>query len=68
MHPDQRARCAACAALVRPGAPWCTQCYADLRDDPAGAGPVEGDPDDLAPVRVDLAPAGQEEPIAPAVR
>ena len=26
------ARCARCSASVRPGAPWCTQCYA-----PAGA-------------------------------
>lgn len=28
-------RCPNCAALVRPGAPWCTLCYADLRPAPA---------------------------------
>jgi hypothetical protein len=28
-------RCPRCAALVRPGADWCTLCYADLRADPA---------------------------------
>ncbi|MBW3641146.1 MAG: zinc ribbon domain-containing protein [Actinobacteria bacterium] len=28
-------RCPACAAALRPGAPWCTLCYADLR--PAAA-------------------------------
>lgn len=27
-------RCPCCAALVRPGAPWCTLCYADLRPAP----------------------------------
>jgi hypothetical protein len=25
------ARCPRCAALVRPGSPWCTLCYADVR-------------------------------------
>jgi len=28
-------RCPRCAALVRPGAQWCTLCYADLRPAPA---------------------------------
>lgn len=28
-------RCPACSASVRPGAPWCTQCYAELRSEPA---------------------------------
>lgn len=28
-------RCPQCRAVVRPGAPWCTQCYADLRPAPA---------------------------------
>lgn len=27
-------RCPACAAAVRPGAPWCTLCYHDLRPAP----------------------------------
>lgn len=26
-----QARCPACSAALRPGAPWCTLCYADLR-------------------------------------
>lgn len=33
------ARCAHCSAALRPGAPWCTQCYAPTRaatDEPAG--------------------------------
>lgn len=29
------ARCPSCAASLRPGAPWCTLCYADLRPAPA---------------------------------
>lgn len=28
-------RCSSCAAVVRPGADWCTLCYADLRPAPA---------------------------------
>jgi len=39
-------RCPACAAALRPGAPWCTLCYADLR--PAPETPAEPAP---APVR-----------------
>lgn len=27
-------RCPSCAATLRPGAPWCTLCYADLRPAP----------------------------------
>jgi len=30
-------RCPACAAALRPGAPWCTLCYADLRPAPEPA-------------------------------
>ena len=34
-------RCPGCAAAVRPGAPWCTQCYLDLRaPTPAAPAPV----------------------------
>ena len=29
--------CPACGAALRPGAPWCTLCYADLRPVPAAA-------------------------------
>lgn len=28
------ARCPRCSAALRPGAPWCTLCYADLRPPP----------------------------------
>ena len=48
-------RCPSCAAVVRPAAPWCTQCYLDLREpakEPAPqpepalapAEPPDGDP------------------------
>jgi len=30
-------RCPACGAAVRPGDPWCTLCYADLRPPPSPA-------------------------------
>ncbi len=33
--PGTPLRCPACSASVRPGAPWCTQCYAELRSGPA---------------------------------
>ena len=32
-------RCPECAATLRPDAPWCTLCYADLRPAPAPAPP-----------------------------
>jgi hypothetical protein len=35
-------RCPGCSAAVRPGAPWCTLCFADLRPAP---------PPELEPVR-----------------
>ena len=35
-------RCPSCAAALRPGAPWCSLCYADLR-------PAEPDPPAAAP-------------------
>lgn len=31
LSPGAAMRCPACAAALRPGAPWCTLCYADLR-------------------------------------
>ena len=31
LSPAAASRCPACAAALRPGAPWCTLCYADLR-------------------------------------
>ncbi len=31
LSPAAVMRCPACAAALRPGAPWCTLCYADLR-------------------------------------
>ena len=33
-------RCPHCRASVRPGAPWCTLCHADLRPAPVPAAPV----------------------------
>jgi ribosomal protein L40E len=36
--------CPACGAALRPGAPWCTLCYADLRPAP-GPGPSAAPPD-----------------------
>lgn len=31
---DVLTRCPSCAAALRPGSPWCTLCYADLRPQP----------------------------------
>ena len=62
-------RCPRCAALVRPEAPWCTLCYADLRPapepepapTPASARPV--DEDVVAPVALAASePVLAEEP------
>ncbi len=50
-------RCPHCRASVRPGAPWCTLCHADLRPAPA---PVV-----MAPVTVP-APVAAPRPAAPA--
>lgn len=35
--PAAAARCPHCAGAVRPTAPWCTQCWADLRPAPVPA-------------------------------
>ncbi len=39
LSPAAVSRCPACSAALRPGAPWCTLCYADLR--PAAAAEPE---------------------------
>jgi hypothetical protein len=39
---DQLAdRCPGCAAVVRPGAPWCTLCFTDLRPAPPSPEPAQ---------------------------
>ena len=50
-------RCPACAATLRPDAPWCTLCYADLRPAPAPAPvPAPAPAPALAPAPARLAP------------
>ncbi len=45
LTPVDQARCPSCAAALRPGAPWCTLCYADLRPAPSpGVPPVTAVP------------------------
>ena len=44
-------RCPACAATLRPDAPWCTLCYADLRPAPALA-PAPAPAPALAPTQL----------------
>lgn len=40
--PAAEMRCGGCAAALRPGAPWCTLCYADLRPaEPASEPAIE---------------------------
>ncbi len=66
MHPDLSvAACPGCGALVRPGAPWCTQCFRGLVEQPPGlaapaagrvAGPARA-PDSAASTLPDGAPA-----------
>jgi hypothetical protein len=51
------AQCPHCRGAVRPGAPWCTQCWADLRPAPAPA-PVPAVPVGPAPVPAPVATAG----------
>lgn len=50
-------RCPSCRAAVRPGAPWCTLCHADLRPAPAPVAP---------PVAVPAPVAVPEQPLAEA--
>ncbi len=42
-------RCPRCSAALRPGAPWCTQCYAPAGAAPAATAPVPraAEPDDV---------------------
>ena len=48
---ETASRCPHCRASVRPGAPWCTLCHADLRPAPEPvAEPVAAAPAPLAPV------------------
>jgi hypothetical protein len=49
-------RCPHCRASVRPGAPWCTLCHADLRPAPAPAPETEPAPALVAPSRPQLDP------------
>ena len=53
---ETASRCPHCRASVRPGAPWCTLCHADLRPAPE----PEPEPVVVAPVSVT--------PVQPAVR
>jgi hypothetical protein len=56
-------RCPACGAAVRPGDPWCTLCYADLR--PAAPPAVEVPVPDPLTGPVAGQPAGSAYPPAP---
>ena len=70
---DAGTRCPHCRAAVRPGAPWCTLCHADLRPPPPPA-PEPVLPPAVQPARVQSAPvqsasvqAGSYDPLtAPA--
>lgn len=39
MVQDAALACPRCSAALRPGAPWCTQCFLDVRPAPARAAP-----------------------------
>lgn len=53
-------RCPKCAALVAPGAAWCSLCYLDLRPPAPEPKPVAVEPEPV-PVRVpDLGPDGTD--------
>jgi len=51
---DSDVRCPGCGAALRPSAPWCTQCFLDLRV-PEPAAPAPAVPDPL-PAHVAAAP------------
>ena len=59
--------CPACGAALRPGAPWCTLCYADLRPtpepDPVPTIEAYAEPAP-APLTVSQPPAGTDPPVA----
>lgn len=50
-------RCPSCSGAVRPGDPWCTLCWTDLRPKPAPPPPVAAAP--VAPVAAPAAPVAQ---------
>jgi hypothetical protein len=52
---EAQERCPACAAALRPGAPWCTLCYTDLRL-PAPEPEPEPEPPLPARARADFDP------------
>ena len=59
--------CPACGAALRPGAPWCTLCYADLRPTPEPE-PVPTIEAYAEPTPVPLTvspPAGTDPPLGP---
>lgn len=65
-------RCPKCGAALRPDAPWCTLCYADLRPPPVtevtdvtAAAPLEPDPLS-APLRVVAPEVGAPAPVVAA--
>ena len=58
-------RCPDCAAVARPGAPWCTQCFLDLRPAPEPA-PAPAAPVPVAAVPTAPVPAAAPDPAAPA--
>lgn len=62
-------RCPACAAAVRPGDPWCTLCYADLRprapEPLVAAGGVSERHDELSAPLVPEGPVAAPLPVAP---
>ena len=55
MAPDLAAACPRCSAHLRPGAPWCTQCFVDLR-------PAQGSAPSPPPVHDDDHPDDGEPP------
>lgn len=61
-------RCPACSASVRPGAPWCTQCYADLRPPAAASSPAAPAAPSAAPSLPPAAPATSPAAPVPAQR
>ena len=59
--------CPACGAALRPGAPWCTLCYADLRPapEPESLPTIEAYAEPApAPLTVSQPPAATDPPVA----
>lgn len=61
---DAGTRCPHCRAAVRPGAPWCTLCHADLRPPPEPPAPPPG-LDPLTAPATALGLPGRDEPSWP---